>query len=257
MTRDQKALLSKLPTNGEPVSNQALQRQLEWDSDRYYAVRKVLIDKGLVLRGRGRGGSIRLWVEHDVPSDPVSAPSRAAEKSEQILYQAMRDVICGEWAEERNIRPLAVEITAHQGIAATGGKWSRPDIVSVEVRTFPYVPGTFLEVVTFEIKPVSAINVVAVYEALAHRRAATHSYVLLHVPSGEEGALQEAISQVVEVGQEHGVGVITVGDDPSDYSHWTEYVEARRADVDPERLNEFITTQLSDETRELIRDRLR
>lgn len=54
----------------------------------------------------------------------------------------MRDVIASDWAKDRRARPLAVEITAHAG---GGGIWSRPDIVSVEVRAFPYVPGKNLD----------------------------------------------------------------------------------------------------------------
>jgi hypothetical protein len=32
----------------------------------------------------------------------------------------------------------------------TGGRWTRPDLVSVAVRTYRYLPGKHMEVVTFE-----------------------------------------------------------------------------------------------------------
>jgi hypothetical protein len=41
-------------------------------------------------------------------------------------------------------------------------------------------------------------------EALAHRRAATRSYVLLHVPTAEAEVLQEAVSDVALVARSHG-----------------------------------------------------
>jgi hypothetical protein len=68
---------------------------------------------------------------------------------------------------------------------------------------------------TFEIKPMDSLDVVAVYEALAHRRSATHSYVLLHVPKSMTEQQQEAISQIEAKARNHGIGAIkaTVPDD--------------------------------------------
>ena len=139
---------------------------------------------------------------------------------------------------------------------STGGIWSRPDIVSVEVRTFPYVPGKYLEVATFEVKAANAINVQAVYEALAHRRAATHSYVALHVPVAQATEMEETVADVADAARSHGIGVILFGD-PGDYQTWEDREDARRVEPDPERLNAFVATQLSDTTRDLISRRLR
>jgi hypothetical protein len=98
----------------------------------------------------------------------------------------MCEVIAGVWAQDRLQELLAVEITALQGGAT--GIWSRPDIVTAEVRTLQYVPGKHLEITTFEVKSDHAVNVQAVYEALAHRRAATRSYVLFYIPPHRVGA---------------------------------------------------------------------
>lgn len=188
-------------------------------------------------------------------SDP-SATVEAAIQNELALYEPMRSVIAGDWAKDHRTDPLAVEITALQGRRSTGGTWSRPDITSVEVRTFAYVPGKHLEVVTFEVKAANAITVQAVYEALAHRRAATRSYVLLHVPTADAELLHEAVSDVALIARSYGVGLVTVGA-ANDYETWEEIEEARRVEPDPERLDNFIATQLSDKTRNLISRRLR
>jgi hypothetical protein len=233
---------------------------------RYFTARNRLVDAGLLVRGRGYGGSVRLATT-DVPSertvsvvvpagaDPV-ATIEASVKNELSLYEPMKSVIIGEWARDRQTDPLAVEITALQGRRATGGLWSRPDIVSVEVRTFVYVPGKHIEVVTFEVKAANAINVQAVYEALAHRRAATRWYVLLHVPAAQAEVLKQAVDDVAEVARGHGIGVLTAAD-PGDYQTWEEITEAQRVEPDPERLDTFIRVQLSPETRDLISKRLR
>jgi len=160
---DNQTLFDQLPEDGRTLSNIALQRRLGWSTDRYFAVRDALVDAGVVARGRGRGGTVRRAVA-DLPVDrrtvsvvieegaDASATVEAAIQNELALYEPMRSVLAGDWAKDHRTDPLAVEITALQGRRSTGGTWSRPDITSVEVRTFAYVPGKHLEVVTFEVK---------------------------------------------------------------------------------------------------------
>ena len=100
------------------------------------------------------------------------------------------------------------------------------------------------------------MNVQAVYEALAHRRAATRSYVLFYIPPGRAAALKDDVEDVATVARTHGIGVVTAGD-PHDYDTWEELEEAQRVPVDPERLNSFIAAQLSERSRSLISRRLR
>jgi hypothetical protein len=148
-----------------------------------------------------------------------------------------------------------VEVTASQGRKATGVRWTRPDLVSVAVRTYRYLyrylPGKYMEVVTFEVKPSDAITVTAVYEALAHLRSATHAYVIYHVPDDDAESVKPVIEEARRVGRAHGVGVITMSD-PKDWDTWDELEEARRVEPDPERLDEFINVQLSQEAHDQI-----
>ncbi|WP_447002483.1 hypothetical protein ACRAKI_22485 [Saccharothrix isguenensis] len=267
---DQESLFAAIPPDGATISNPTLQRRLGWDGTRYFRARDTLVDAGLIVRGRGRGGVVRRVVTDDTVEErtiavvvdtaadlqTTAATVEAVIKKELALYEPMRHVIATAWAQDHRRDPLAVEITALQGRRATGGVWSRPDIVSVEVRTFAYVPGKYLEVATFEVKAANAINVQAVYEALAHRRSATHSYVLLHVPADHASHLEDAVADVAEAARAHGIGVITAAD-PNNYDTWEDREEARRVEPDPERLNTFVATQLNSSTRDLISRRLR
>jgi hypothetical protein len=267
LTGEESALYAVVPPDGATVGNQRAQETLGWTDDVYWRVRDSLVDRGLISRGRGRGGTLRRVIESppaDVITVPVDIgrPDEAAAnivesiRREEELYEPMSAVLRGDWVKDRRTNPIAVELTARQGRRATGGTWSRPDLVSVEIKTFEYVPGKFLEVVTFEIKPSDAIDVQAVYEALAHRRAATHAYVLLHVPGAAAASLEDAIQNVRLVARSHGIGVV-IAADPSDYSTWEELEEAQRVEPDPERLNSFIDTQLSDKLKRRIARALR
>jgi hypothetical protein len=95
-----------------------------------------------------------------------------------------------------------------------------------------------------------------VFEALAHRRRATRSYVLLHVPAVNAAELESAVAEVAEVARSHGIGVV-IAEDPADYQTWNEREEAPRVEPNPELLNGFIATQLSEQTRDEIAVRLR
>jgi hypothetical protein len=256
LTADQRALYDIVPSDGSTITNPLLRKKLRWgadaDEDRYFATRNAVEDAGLIARGRGRGGTVRrvLVASEDAVADPRALPAEtpeavaAAMRRELDLYEPLQRIIRAEWAKDHRVRPIAVEITAQQGRRATG-MWARPDIVSVEVRTFTHVPGKYIEVVTFEVKPVDAINVLAVYEALAHRRAATHSYVLLHIPDKDRDELEPAVAEIAEVARGHGIGVITV-EDPSDYETWEEREAAQRVVPDPGRLDAFIGQQLGE-----------
>jgi hypothetical protein len=268
LTGDENALLQQVPKSGGTAGNRAIQRKLGWEDDRYWAVRDALVDKNLIVRGKGRGGTVRLLTHEttETVTVPVAvAVDDARETSQKIeaavrreveLYEPMATVIRGDWSRDRRATPLAVEITALQGRRSTGGTWSRPDIVSVEIKTYAYVPGKFLEVVTFEIKPFDSINVQAVYEALAHRRSATHSYVVLDVPKTSGTTLTDAVEDVRLVARSHGIGLIIAGK-PDDYDTWDELEEAHRVQPDPSRLDTFISTQLCEATRSKIARGLR
>lgn len=269
LTPEEADLYKTVPADGSTIGNQRAQQMLRWKDEKYWTTRDSLVDKSLLTRGRGRGGTLRRVVLTPateviavaVPIEIDSGPGQVAYveaviRREEELYPPLAEVIRGDWSKDHRATPIAVEIVARQGRRSTGGTWSRPDIVTVEVKTLLYIPTKILEVTTFEVKSVDAIDVQAVYEALAHRRASTHAYVVLHVPTKEAVAQEENIQSVRTVARSYGVGVITVGD-PTDYSTWDELEEATRVEPDPERLNSFIETQLPERVKNRIARELR
>ena len=170
---DRARLLALVPGDGSAIGNTALRRALKWSEHRYWYARDSLLEEGTITRARGRGGAVRrvllegaayeMGAEAELVGEATLAYIHEAE-----LYPPIRDTLETFWAKERQITPLAVEITAAQGRRRTGGRWTRPDLVSAAVRTYRHLPGKYMEVVTFEVKPFDAIDVTAVYEALAH-----------------------------------------------------------------------------------------
>jgi hypothetical protein len=241
------ALLANLREKGGHAGNVTLQRELGWDADTYWTVRDRLVDSGQLELGRGKGGSVSLVAQVEAVSTaaPEAAVVVPGSASEAELYEPVAKVLRGEWAKDMRFRSHVVEVTARQGRRDTGGTWTRPDIVVAALRVFPHVPGKFFDLVTFELKAFDGIDVTAVFEALAHRRAATQAYVWLHVPAGMESQddTRALLERINEEARRHGVGLI-VGADPADYSSWDVQLRAVRVEPDPEFLNEFIAQQL-------------
>jgi hypothetical protein len=256
----QQDLLAKVPKE-EPIGNMALRERLGagWSEDLYWVIRNRLIERGTLEAGRGRGGSVKRVpppVQQILPSEtkpgskaqakPVAGPDFSKELE---LYSPIASVLRNQWSKEQGFDNYLVEITAKQGSRYTGGKWTRPDIIAVGYKTFPYVPGRYLEVISFEVKPTSCIDVAAVYEALAHRRASTRANVIAHIPNGQRKDYQPIVDAICDEAKKFGVGVI-LADDPTNFNTWEVLLDADRVEPDPNRLNEFIAQQATPELKD-------
>jgi hypothetical protein len=249
----EKELLRAVESNSGKAGNVTLIRLLNWEEDLYWSVRDRLVDAGLLELGRGKGGSVRriLPVAPEPPTLPTVEPQPPA-PSEAQLYEPVARMLKERWVKDNRFRESLVEITAKQGKRDTGGKWTRPDITVVGMTTYVYVPGKHFDVTTFEVKGADFIDVTAVYEALAHRRAATRAYVIVYVPTDKpSSAVENLLDEVGEEAKRHGVGLIVM-ENLEDYGTWDIRVEAVRTEPAPERLNEFIAIQLSDGAKQLI-----
>jgi hypothetical protein len=254
-------LMSKVPANGDSIGNITLMRTLDWQEEEYWATRNRLIDRGMLELGKGKGGSVKRPIKIvDIPNQAVAAvaaeaPVLAAPTDEYLkeagLYPGMAKVLSESWAAASLYDGSIVQITAQAGSKSTGGKWSRPDIAVAAVSTYPYVPGRHFDVVTFEVKTPDGIDITVVYEALAHLRSATRSYVLLYVPSTRYAELEVSLVEVYAEAKKHGIGVITV-EKVDEYETWEEVVEPVRIEPDPRRLNDFLAKQFTKEQLEQI-----
>lgn len=253
----EKEFLNHVPKNGEPIGNKRLREEkLKWRPENvYWIIQKGLVERGIIKRGQGKGGSVRLILEERSKTQRVkeatitsTAPDRVKEAE---LYEPMTKAIKKTWVVAQGFDEFIVETTAQGGRKNTGGTWTRPDITVAARSRYHYVPGVHFDVITFEIKPPDSISITCVYEALAHLRSATQAYVLLHIPLEEEENLADALQDINAEARRHGIGVITA-DKPDDFDTWNEVVEPIRVEPDPKKLNDFLSTQFSERERNKI-----
>lgn len=268
---DEEQLLSNVPPDGSAIGNTVLQRKLGWREERYWQTRDRLLDEGVLERGRGRGGTVRFVEPRSTAprpaSDPVQGSNGGTRRSvteplpttrvaEEEFYDRIERVLRSSWAKHMRFTWCHIETTAKQGRRATGGKWSRPDLTAISLDRYRYVPGEHLEVWTFEVKTLDQLDVTAVYEALAHARRATRSYVLVVGARAKVIDAEERLRVATEEAERHGIGLFVV-EDPDDFERWDERAEPERLKTDLKRLNDFIAEQLSEEACSDLRDQMR
>lgn len=256
-----KLLLSLVQESGVNVGNVTLRHQLqeavrkafgdEISDQDYWLLRDSLIDEGLIAQGRGKGGS----VHRVVTSEPVmEVPTTPLKAGESALYEPFHKAILEGYVKENRIKRFVSEETASQGRRATGGKWTRPDLTLIAVRTYQFTPGKRLEVITFEIKPDLESAIEGLFEALAHSVFAHRSYLAVHLLGFKE---DEDIpdDRIVQESNRLGVGYITFTD-PADYDTYEIVTSARLNEPDPYEIDNFIRTQISTEKQEELRELL-
>ena len=248
----QEHLISAMPSQGS-IGNRTLCTKLGWRRDHYWYIRDSLIQTGHIEKGRGRGGSVRLVMP--VTSMPrgneVVSTLEESRITESALYDPIISTIRSRWVADHEIHDFVIDRTAQQGRRDTGGIWTRPDITFASCKSYRYVPGKQVELNTFEVKMHDGLDVTAVYEALAHRRAAHYSRVLAYVPDSQKVALGPLLERLRDDADNHGVGLVVIGD-PEDYETWDFEVDPARHEPDPANMNNFIETQTSDEFKDKI-----
>ncbi len=242
---EEAVLFGKIPGDGDSIGNKALRQSLGWDEEKYWKVRDGLITKGFISTGMGRGGSVyRLMhiVQSATPSPAQPQPARPEYSLERDLYQPFADALV-KWAKEVPFTNYFIEDISAQGSRRTGGVWTRPDLVLVNVETYQYVPNKFLDVITFEVKPDDAWEIEAVFEAAAHSRFASRSYLAIHRNPAAPPS-QDLEDRIEEECKRFGVGLI-VFENPADYDTYDFIVEPLRKTYDPREVEKFIETQIS------------
>lgn len=238
-------LLALLRGSESALGNFTLMHELRCNPETYWKVRDMLLDEGVIIKWKGRGGSVKLADRIDEVPAKEEKKQIIEPKKERHLYDSVLKVLREEWAHEQKLDDVVIEVTAHQGAKDTGGRWTRPDVIAVSVSSYPFVPGKFIDVTTFEVKLAQELDITAAYEALAHRRYGTRSILLVYVGEQKKD-LARRLDIIIEECSKHGIGLI-VAEDIDDYSTWDTRLQPDRIMPDPQRLNELIAGQLKNQ----------
>ena len=217
--------------------------------DLYYKAEDDLVEEGRIERCRGCKGGISLVQRDDSQSqvDPESSDSTAEESSsgERGHYERVLEEIKKHWTEERSVKHVYGAVTAYQGRRDTGGRWSRPDITLCTVSKWIFSPRPEGEVRTIEVKLFDdRLDIIGVYEALAHKSRSHYSYLMIvNFPEEElDPDQRQGFDKIMVTAKSHGIGIITVPDSDN-WSTWEFLVEPTRSDAAPQEINDFLYDQ--------------
>ncbi len=206
LSADQHLFLARLGQHEGSVGNQKLRTALKWGERRYYGVQVELVQLGLIDRGRGRGGSVRLADGAAVPTVEVL--------SEAKLYVPVANAV-SRWVERRfGPRTFAwtqAEVVGAKGGTRVGGTWRRTDVAVASIRAFEFSPDIAVDLFAFEVKTIANLDVPAIYEAAENSQGATYAYLLVHTSAlTERSAATEKFSRIERAGALLGVGIVVV-----------------------------------------------
>ncbi len=234
-------------------------------TDDYWAAEQALVDAGCIERRRGRRGGIYLlepepavMEEAVLPQQPqAEAVEVEDEKYERDHYEPALNTILTRWTEQPGFTHVFGAITAGQGRRATGGRWSRPDLVLCTISDWLFSSRPEGDVRTIEIKPYSALDTLAVFEALSHKSRAHYAYLLIVDYPEELNEDQKSDMEIIQAAAaRHGIGVITATK-TDDWDTWTFELDARRSDTDPQAIHQLLLDQVTKEVRDKFREALR
>jgi hypothetical protein len=236
-------MLKHIPKQGS-ISNRSLRSKLQWSESTYLRRRDELVASGLIGRGKGQGGSV-------YKVDPTYAKDNNRESS---YYAPLAQAVTNEW--KGLYHDSTVEITAYAGSKNTGGLWTRPDITLVgfsEGKLIP--PYVFMEVNTFEVKRIQDANITAVHEALQHNCFATHSWNIVVIPTNRHKGntdFTSRLNRMVQESSKHGLGLALWN--PKGRPRWDYRVVPARKNPDLDKMDAFLSAQLSESTIQWIDD---
>ena len=235
-----KSFVSQLPNDGSPISNKRLREALKWEEDDYLEVKQQLLDDGVIGVGRGYGGTV-------ARAEPVIkhvAPSKVRIK-EGNLYMPLKRGL-RKWAKNEDYPDDCIVEIIGAGGKKGGGVYSKPDLVLFAQRKYRYTPLKRIDVLTFEVKTADGYGLPSVYETAAHSRFANKSYLVIQKPPA--GFADAKIKKECIRFQ---VGLIIM-DSPEDPDTWEFLYDPDRRDPDPDEVEEFIETQVSDSMKKKI-----
>jgi hypothetical protein len=121
--------------------------------------------------------------------------------------------------------------------------WEIPDIISVSLKKYRYVPEMEFKTISFELKPQgSAFGTYGIFEAISHSKFGSQTYYCFEWPNEKDFYDHKDYQRIEQEAKTHGIGLIQVWFTDQDKTFLTGQVilEAKETSYDPATLSSFI-----------------
>jgi hypothetical protein len=206
-----------LPEDGTPVLNRVMRvmlaRKLEQpiDEETFFKARDTLLSTGAIGRLRGQGGQMFLVKPETAPPSTEPEPASAEAWPEANLMVPLKDFLEGPFRKGLDLPESGAFIV--QDTSALGphkGRWARPDFILVSAMRFKLLPGSQVDLHSFELKTETGGSMLAIHEALAQTRFTHFGHLVWHLPEGSK--FEPMLDDITTHCEEHGIGLIRMRD---------------------------------------------
>lgn len=250
-------LKALLPPDGTPVLNRVLRLMLSRDfgqsisDDLYERARDSLFASGQIGRLRGQGGRIFLARGEQPGRSQEPAPDLGSKLSEYELMTHLGRYLRGTFLNELDLPAHGESLVKDTSqIGPPRGRWARPDYVVITAMRFRVVPGSQLDVHSFELKAEHGATDLAVYEALAQTRFTHFGYLVWHLP--KDSAAAARLPEITAQCSQHGIGLMRIHDPRQDDGFETILDPVRKSTPDA-AVDSFLEQRLLDHEQSLLR----
>jgi hypothetical protein len=245
-----------LPEDGTPVLNRVMrvmlsrtfQRPIE--PDLYFAARDYLLKEQRIGRLRGQGG--QLFLE----TAPLTAKQAGSDQeiregwAEHRLMEPLRQYLEGPFRKGLDLSEDSTWIVHDtSSFGPHRGQWARPDYLLVTAMRFKLLPGSQVDVHSFELKTEAGGTVQAVHEALAQTRFTHFGHLVWHLPEGSKA--EARLAEIEKHCDEHGIGLIRMRD-PGCVESCEIMLDPARKPTLPVAVEGFLESRLPQEQRNML-----
>ena len=250
-------MLSLLPKDGAPVLNRVmrvmLSRQLqhEIDSDLFFEARDLLLSRSEIGRSRGQGGQLFVTPQQPAPANVAPPHQRGKEWTEAQLMDPLGKYLNGKFKKELDLPKKSVCIVQDTSRLGAKGRWARPDYILAAAMRFSLVPGSQLDLHSFELKTETGVDNLAVYEALAQTRFTHFGHLVWHLP--DKSVSETRLPEIEQQCEQHGVGLILMRN-PSEPEECEILLDPVRKPTLAGIVDGFLESRLQNGQRKLLED---
>lgn len=241
ISEDSRKILGLLPSDGSLMGNISLMRELNMSPDRFYVAKTELDAKGLIIYGRGKGGSTGLAK----PSEQITRkPPTSGIKDEFEMYGPLKKYFDDYWGP--NYKSPDVFISKITGPPKDhkrkSGLWSRPDVSILTIAGYDFIPEQVLELTTVEAKRYDEIGPRAVFETVSHSKFGHQAYLAIEWldETDIDDSPDENMKEVVREAQRFGIGLIQMKKSEPNKWKCEIVLDPQRREPDPVDCNRFI-----------------
>lgn len=235
-----KRILEVLPKDGSMVGNTSLRNRIGLDAPGFFQAKRELQQRGKVITGKGRGGSLGLVEISGVLSKPTGVKGV---KNESDLYEPIKKHFDENWAPNYTSPDYycAAITGSPKGRKRKSGLWSRPDVAILTVSGYQFLPTKVVEVTTIEAKRYGDATPQAVFETASHNKFAHQAYLVLEwlEETDMDDIDNENVKRILKEAQRFGIGIIQMKNSRGRWD-FRDIQEPQRREPEPDDCDTFI-----------------